>query len=383
MGADRGLLTASGRSGRYPSRLSEPETMTMRKIIHIDMDAFYASVEQRDNPDLLGKPVAVGHGAARGVVAAASYEARSFGVHSAMASVTAMRKCPQLIFVPPRFEIYKAVSAQIREIFAEHTLLIEPLSLDEAYLDVTENLQNIPTATDVANAIRARIKQVTGLNSSAGISYNKFLAKMASGYRKPNNFFVIPPARGAAFVASLAIEKFHGVGPATAARMHAMGIATGADLAALTIDEMVSKFGRSAQYWFDLSRGIDDREVKPNRERKSVGAEDTFRDDISTIEEARAMTAPLVDKVWSVCENRHLRGRTVTLKVKFSDFEQITRARSRTTALTGRAALAAVVEELLQATFPPAKPVRLLGVTISNFEREPAEEPEQMVLPIA
>lgn len=271
--------------------------MTVRKIIHIDMDAFYASVEQRDNPDLRGKPVAVGHGARRGVVAAASYEARVFGVHSAMASVTALRKCPNLIFVPPRFDVYKSISNQIRQIFAEHTDLIEPLSLDEAYLDVTENKQGIALATDVANTIRARIKEVTGLNSSAGVSYKKFLAKMASGYRKPNNFFVIPPEKGAAFVASQPIEKFHGVGPATANRMRAMGITSGADLAALSLEQMSERFGRSAQYWFDLSRGVDLREVKPNRERKSIGAEDTFSRDINTLDDARTRVEPLTDKV--------------------------------------------------------------------------------------
>jgi DNA polymerase-4 len=356
--------------------------MTIRKIIHIDMDAFYASVEQRDNPELRGKPVAVGHGAARGVVAAASYEARAFGVHSAMASVTAMRKCPQLIFVPPRFEVYKAVSAEIREIFAEHTPLIEPLSLDEAYLDVTENLQNIPLATDIANAIRKRIKEVTGLNSSAGISYNKFLAKMASGYRKPNNFFVVPPQRGAAFVAALPIEKFHGVGPATAARMHKLGITTGADLAALSLEEATRMFGKHAQYWYDLARGIDHREVKPNRERKSVGAEDTFRDDITTIDEARELTAPLMEKVWRVCQSRDLHGRTVTLKVKYADFEQITRSRSRPFAITSLPELTGIIDELLAQVFPPRRPIRLLGVTLSSFGSTAEEEASQMALPI-
>lgn len=355
--------------------------MSIRKIIHIDMDAFYASVEQRDNPELRGKPVAVGHGAARGVVAAASYEARAFGIHSAMASVTAMRKCPELIFVPPRFEIYKAVSAQIREIFAEHTPMIEPLSLDEAYLDVTENLQNIPFATDIANAIRKRIKEVTGLNSSAGISYNKFLAKMASGFRKPNNFFVVPPQRGAAFVAALPIEKFHGVGPATATRMHKLGITKGADLAALSLEEATRMFGKHAQYWYDLARGIDHREVKPNRERKSVGAEDTFRNDITTIDEARELTAPLMKKVWRVCQARGLHGRTVTLKVKYADFEQITRSRSRPFAVTSLPELTGIIDELLAQVFPPQRPVRLLGVTLSSFGA--AEDPStQMALPI-
>lgn len=353
-----------------------------RKIIHVDMDAFYASVEQRDNPQLRGKPVAVGFGAARGVVAAASYEARAFGVRSAMPSVTAMRKCAELIFVPPRFDVYRAVSAQIREIFAEHTDLVEPLSLDEAYLDVTENKQRIELATDVANTIRARIKEVTGLNSSAGISYNKFLAKMASGHRKPNNFFVIPPGRGEAFVRSLPIEKFHGVGPATAARMHGLGIATGADLAALSIDECQSHFGSSAEYWFKLARGIDHRAVQPNRERKSLGAEDTFSEDIKTIEEARAMTEPLVEKVWAACQNRNLMGRTVTLKVKYSDFEQITRARSAPAAFARFQDFAAAFDGLLANAFPPAKPVRLLGVTMSNFDRAQAEQVEQMALAI-
>ena len=341
--------------------------MTVRKIIHVDMDAFYASVEQWDNPELRGKPVAVGYGAARGVVAAASYEARAFGVHSAMPSVTAMRKCSTLIFVPPRFEVYRAVSAQIREIFAEHTDLIEPLSLDEAYLDVTENKQGIPVATDIANAIRARIREVTGLNSSAGISYNKFLAKMASGYRKPNNFFVIPPGKGQAFVADLPIEKFHGVGPATAAKMHRLGVVNGADLAAMTIEDLVERFGSSAEYWYNLSRGIDDREVQPNRERKSIGAEDTFPEDITSIDDARRLVAPLIDKVWAACEKRGFSGRTVTLKVKFADFEQITRSKSNPGSFASKHELSDLVEALLARQFPSVRPVRLLGVTMSNL----------------
>jgi DNA polymerase-4 len=354
--------------------------MTVRKIIHVDMDAFYASVEQRDNPALRGKPVAVGHGAARGVVAAASYEARAFGVRSAMPSVTAMKKCDELIFVPPRFDVYKAVSDQIRKIFAEHTALVEPLSLDEAYLDVTENLQGIPLATDVANAIRAKIKHVTGLNSSAGISYNKFLAKMASGHRKPNNYFVIPPGKGAAFVADLPIEKFHGVGPATAARMHALGITTGADLAALSLDEMVQRFGRSADYWFALSRGVDDREVQPNRERKSVGAEDTFPIDISTIDEARTLVAPLLAKVWSTCEQRGLWPRTATLKVKYSSFEQITRSRSAVRHLREFESFKELTIGLLSGEFPSRLPVRLLGVTASSFSYSSAPSSDQLDL---
>ena len=221
-----------------------------RKIIHVDMDAFYASVEQRDNPDLRGKPVAVGGSAARGVVAAASYEARVFGVRSAMPSVTAKRRCPELIFMKPRFEVYRAVSAQIREVLAEHTYLIEPLSLDEAYLDVTENKQDIPIATEVAQIIRNRIKEVTGLNASAGISYNKFLAKMASGQNKPDGQFVITPRMGPAFVEALPVRKFHGVGPATAAKMARLGIATGADLRAQDLAFLKEKFGKAGPYYY-------------------------------------------------------------------------------------------------------------------------------------
>nr|WP_244465801.1 DNA polymerase IV [Devosia soli] len=354
--------------------------MTVRKIIHVDMDAFYASVEQRDNPELRGKPVAVGHGAKRGVVAAASYEARSYGVRSAMPSITAMRKCPDLIFVPPRFEVYRAVSAQIREIFAEHTDLIEPLSLDEAYLDVTENKQNIALATDVANTIRARIKEVTGLNSSAGISYNKFLAKMASGHRKPNNFFVIPPGKGEAFVAHLPIEKFHGVGPATSEKMHRFGIRTGADLARIPMDYLIEHFGSSADYWWKLGRGIDERPVTPNRERKSIGAEDTFPEDITTIDQARRLTAPLIDKVWIAGAKRRLAGRTVTLKIKFADFEQITRSKSNAGPLRSRSDMELLIDDLLVREFPPPRPVRLLGVTLSNLAETETEHEDQIEL---
>jgi DNA polymerase-4 len=234
-------------------------------------------------------------------------------------------------------------------------------------LDVTQNKQGSPVATDIANAIRARIKEVTGLNSSAGVSYNKFLAKMASGYRKPNNYFVIPPGRGEGFVAALPIEKFHGVGPATAGKMHGLGIQTGADLARLSMEEMIVRFGNSADYWFKLARGIDDRQVNPDRERKSIGAEDTFADDISTIDEARKMVMPLIDKVWNACEKRDLAGRTATLKVKFANFEQITRSKSQTGPFRTHTGLDQLVDALLLQEFPPRAPVRLLGVTISNF----------------
>ena len=262
-------------SGEQIREAGEPRGK-IRKIIHVDMDAFYAAVEQRDNPELRGKPVAVGGSAARGVVAAASYEARVYGVRSAMPSVTAKRRCPELIFVKPRFEVYRAVSAQIREVFAEHTDLIEPLSLDEAYLDVTENKQGIPIATEVAEIIRRRITEVTGLNASAGISYCKFLAKLASDLNKPNGRVVITPSGGPQFVAELPVKKFHGVGPATAAKMERLGILTGADLRKKSAEFLREHFGKSGDWYYRISRGIDNRPVEPHRERKSIGAEDTF-----------------------------------------------------------------------------------------------------------
>jgi DNA polymerase-4 len=264
------------------------DTSRPRRIIHVDMDAFYASVEQRDRPELRGKPVAVGGSAARGVVGAASYEARAFGVRSALPSITARRRCPDLIFVPPRFDVYRAVSGQIREIFAEHTDLIEPLSLDEAYLDVTENKQDLPIATKIATMIRARIKEVTGLNASAGISYCKFLVKMASDLNKPNGQAVITPRAGPSFVEALAVKKFHGIGPATAAKMERLGILTGADLKAKSLAFLHEHFGKSGTWYCKIARGIDERPVLPNRPRKSIGAEDTFAVDIFDIEAARA-----------------------------------------------------------------------------------------------
>jgi DNA polymerase-4 len=247
-----------------------------RKIIHVDMDAFYASVEQRDNPDLRGKPIAVGGSRERGVVAAASYEARKFGVRSAMPSVTAKRQCPDLIFVKPRFEVYKEISRHIRTIFAEHTEIIEPLSLDEAYLDVTENIQGIPVATEIATMIRAKILSETALTASAGVSYNKFLAKLASDHRKPNGQFVVTPRMGPSFVQDLPVGKFHGIGPATSAKMNGLGIFTGMDMRNQTLEFMTANFGKAGTYYYWISRGIDDRPVRANRIRKSVGAETTF-----------------------------------------------------------------------------------------------------------
>ncbi len=351
-----------------------------RKIIHVDMDAFYASVEQRDNPDLRGKPVAVGGSRERGVVAAASYEAREFGVRSAMPSVTAKRQCPDLIFVKPRFEVYKAVSQQIRDIFAEHTPIIEPLSLDEAYLDVTENLQGIPLARDVALAIRARIKEVTGLNASAGISYNKFLAKLASDHRKPNGQYVITPETGPAFVEALSVGKFHGIGPATSAKMNSLGLHTGLDMRNQTLEFMLANFGKAGAYYYWISRGVDDREVRANRVRKSVGAENTFPNDLTDFEAMVSELQPLIDKVWRHYENKGTRGRTVTLKVKFADFELISRSRTVVAPVVRREEMANVTTELLRALIPMKKPVRLLGVSVSGFVGEDTEVPAQIAL---
>ncbi len=354
--------------------LSDPH----RKIIHIDMDAFYASVEQRDNPELRGKPVAVGGSAARGVVAAASYEARKFGVRSAMPSVTAKRQCPDLIFVKPRFDVYRAVSAQIREIFAEHTPIIEPLSLDEAYLDVTENLQGIPLARDVALAIRAKIKAETGLNASAGISYNKFLAKLASDYRKPNGQFVITPDTGPAFVEVLPVAKFHGIGPATSAKMNALGLYTGLDMRNQTLEFMQANFGKAGAYYYWIARGIDNREVRSNRPRKTVGAENTFSTDLSDFDAMAAELAPLIEKVWRYCESASIRARTVTLKVKFNDFEIITRSKSVPVAISSRSGLESLSIALLQKEMPLPKPVRLLGVSLSALQDETESDPGQL-----
>ena len=353
-----------------------------RKVIHVDMDAFYASVEQRDNPELRGKPVAVGSSAARGVVAAASYEARAFGVRSALPSITAKRKCPDLIFVPPRFDVYRAVSTQIRAIFAEHTDLIEPLSLDEAYLDVTENKQRIPIATEIATMIRARIKEVTGLNASAGISYCKFLAKMASDLNKPNGQAVITPRMGPAFVEALAVKRFHGVGPATATKMERLGILTGADLKVKSLPFLQVNFGKAGTWYYSIARGIDERPVQPDRPRKSVGAEDTFSVDLLDLNAARAEITPLVAKVWRHCEGKQLQGRTVTLKVKYTDFQIITRSRTAATPIETADDLEAVARALLDPLFPATKGVRLLGVTLSSFVEDEGSGPDQLELKI-
>ena len=341
----------------------------IRKIIHVDMDAFFASVEQRDDPTLRGRPVAVGHAAARGVVAAASYEARAFGLRSAMPSTTAMRKCPELVFVPPRFEVYKAVSRQIHAIFAEYTGLIEPLSLDEAYLDVSANLRGLPTASQTAEEIRERIFAETGLTASAGVSYNKFLAKLASDQRKPNGQYVVPPGRGEAYVERLPISRFHGVGPVTAARMERLGIFTGADLRRQPLEFLERHFGKSGPWYHAISRGVDERPVNPDRERKSSGAETTFQRDLLDLQEIEAGVLSMADDVWGWCEKTGARARTVTVKVKWADFQQVTRRRSVSTSVGDRKTLRDISLSLVRTLFPPRAGVRLVGVTLSNLDQ--------------
>ncbi|WP_019905856.1 DNA polymerase IV [Methylobacterium sp. 77] len=361
---------------------SPDDDVPVRKIIHIDMDAFYASVEQRDDPALRGRPLAVGGSRERGVVAAASYEARVFGVRSAMASVTARRLCPDLVFVKPRFEVYRGISEEIRAVFAEHTAIIEPVALDEAYLDVTENLQGLATATEVARVIRADILARTGLVASAGVSYNKFLAKVASDFRKPDALFVITPAMGPGFVEDLPIGRFHGVGPVTEAKMKRLGILTGRDLRARSLAELQAAFGSSAPYYHSVARGIDERQVRAHRIRKSVGAESTFSEDLNGFDAMAGRLEPLIDKVWTSCTAKNVSGRTVTLKVKFSDFVQITRAQSFEVPINEREAMLHSVLGLLRTVFPLRRSVRLLGVSLSGLHHGQPEGPCQLGLAI-
>ncbi|MBB4632539.1 DNA polymerase IV [Sphingosinicella soli] len=346
---------------------------TVRKIIHIDMDAFFASVEQRDDPTLKGKPVAVGHGAARGVVAAASYEARTFGVRSAMPSVSALRRCPELTFVPPRFEVYRAVSKQIHAIFANYTDLIQPLSLDEAYLDVTANRRGIATAWETAKDIRARIHAETGLTASAGVSYNKFLAKLASDQRKPNGQFAVTPEMGAAWVETLPVAHFHGIGPVTAAKMKRLGIETGRDLREKSVGFLSQHFGSSAQWYHAIARGEDDRPVDPDRVRKSSGSETTFARDLTDSAEIETGVLGQADAVWAWCEKTQAFGRTVTVKVKYENFTQVTRSRSTSVPVASRERLRETSLALIRSVLPTHKGIRLVGVTVSNFAASQAD----------
>lgn len=332
------------------------------------MDAFFASVEQRDNPDLRGKPVAVGGMGERGVVAAASYEARVFGVRSAMASAKARRLCPDLIFVPHRFDVYRHVSRQIRGIFESYTRLVQPLSLDEAYLDVTDNLKGITSATQIAEEIRALIKAETGLTASAGVSYNKFLAKIASDINKPDGICVIRPAQGPDFVATLPVRKFHGIGPATAAKMERLGIVLGEDLRAKSLPFLTQNFGKAGGYYYNAARGIDHRAVNPDQERKSIGSETTFGTDLRSTDVCMAELRPLIASVSRHCAKHEIGGRTVTLKLRYADFKTVTRSRSCQRAVSEESEIEAVIAQLLEGLEPLRQGVRLLGVTLHNLE---------------
>lgn len=343
----------------------------MRKIIHIDMDAFFASVEQRDFPELRGKPVAVGGGGRRGVVAAASYEARKYGVHSAMPGFKAKQLCPDLIFVPHRFDVYKLVSSQIHEVFQQYTELIEPLSLDEAYLDVTNNKLNMPYATEIAKRIKQDIFDATALTASAGVSFNKFLAKVASGWKKPNGLTIITPEKASAFVEALPIQKFHGIGQVTAQRMRDMGIHKGKDLKALSEDEAVQLFGHNMGiYYYRIARAIDERPVEHIRIRKSLGAEETFHENLSNINDLISMLTGIAEEVAKRCSDKKIAGRTVTLKIKYDDFSQHTRSRTMLRFVHAAPDMLAIVTDLLQEP-KPHRPVRLLGITLSNLNIDP------------
>ncbi|MEQ1494699.1 MAG: DNA polymerase IV [Novosphingobium sp.] len=356
-----------------PPELEETEGGGLRKIIHVDMDAFYASVEQRDDPSLQGLPVAVGGEGPRGVLSTCSYEARKFGCRSAMPSVTARRLCPQLIFRPPRFAVYSAISRQVQEIFLEFTPLVEPLSLDEAYLDVTDDLKGIGSATRIAELIRARIKAETGLTASAGVSYNKFIAKLASDQNKPDGICLIRPGEGAAFIATLPVRRFHGIGPRGAEKMALLGIESGADLAAKDIHFLRQHFASQADYLYRAARGIDLRRVKANRARKSLGAERTLDKDISSGSVLREVLERIIAITWQRIEKAGAKGRTVTLKLKHKDFTGLTRARSLPRPVSGSAEFSAIGHALLDEVLPLAQPVRLVGLTLSALDED---EPE-------
>ncbi len=340
----------------------------VRKIIHIDMDAFYASVEQRDDPALRGRAVIVGGDPdGRGVVAACSYEARRFGIHSAMPASRARRLCPEAVFLRPRFDVYRQESARLRAIFARYTELIEPLSLDEAYLDVTGSTLCDGSATRIAEAIRADIRRELGLTASAGVSYNKFLAKLASDMNKPDGLAVILPEQAPALVAGLPVWRFHGIGPATAARMQALGIQTGADLSAFGETGLVQHFGRVGRYYHRIARGMDERPVSPHRERKSLGTERTFATDLSNREQMLAALKPMAEEVAAGLARRRLYAATVTLKLRYSDFRTITRSHTPRRLLCQAQDLYAIASALLQKTEADEVPVRLLGITTSGL----------------
>ncbi|MEP1010479.1 DNA polymerase IV [Leptolyngbya sp. NM1-A1] len=333
------------------------------------MDAFYASVEQRDFPQYRGRPLVVGgRPEQRGAVAAASYEARKYGIHSAMPARIAQQRCPELIFARPRFDVYKEVSGQIREIFHRYTDLVEPLSLDEAYLDVTTNALEEPSALVLARAIKADIHSTTQLTASAGVSVNKFLAKMASGQNKPDGLTLILPEQAEAFVAALPIEKFHGIGSVTARKMHALGIVTGADLRQWAEADLVQHFGKVGHFYYRVAHGQDDRPVNPNRIRKSLGAERSFSPDLTTLADMLTALDRVADEVISRLQEQRRRGYTLTLKVKYANYRQITRSRTFVTAIGAESPILQWAEEMLLAHCDRSQPVRLLGLILSNLE---------------
>ncbi|WP_035984895.1 DNA polymerase IV [Leptolyngbya sp. KIOST-1] len=360
----------------------------MRKILHIDMDAFYASVEQRDFPQYRGKPLVVGgRPEQRGAVAAASYEARQYGIHSAMPARLAVQRCPALIFARPRFEVYKQVSGQIRQIFHRYTDLVEPLSLDEAYLDVTVNALAEPSALVLARQIKTDILAATQLTASAGVSINKFLAKMASGQNKPDGLTLILPEQAEAFVAALPIEKFHGIGQVTARKMHGLGIATGADLRQWAEADLVQHFGKVGRFYYRVARGKDDRPVNPNRIRKSIGAEQSFSPDLTTLAAMGEALEQVANDLSRRLGEQQRRGHTLTLKVKYANYRQITRSRTFVAAIGADSPLLSWAQDMLLAHCDsqapaqkghPRQPVRLLGLTISNLE--PVGEPDYVQL---
>lgn len=345
----------------------------VRKIIHVDMDAFYASVEQRNNPDLKGKPVVVGgRPDSRGVVSTCSYEARVFGIHSAMPTSEAYRRCPHAVFITNAdFDEYRHVSSQVREIFHEVTDLVEPLSLDEAYLDVSENKMSEPSATRLAEWIRKRIFELTSLTASAGVSYNKALAKIASDWNKPDGMTVITPDMAEDFVSGLPVSKFWGVGPVTAGRMKELGIVTGADLRSWPLWKLIDAFGKAGPWYYNLCRGIDERTVEPVRIRKSLGKERTFGEDIVDINRCTEFLEGLCSTVWDELEEKNLQGKTVTIKVKYGDFQQVTRSRSFLSPVNNREHFTQVILSLLQETEAGRRPVRLLGASVSSFYEDP------------
>lgn len=345
------------------------------------MDAFYASVEQRDNPNLKGKPVAVGGSSDRGVVAAASYEARKFGVRSAMPSKIAARKCPNLIFVKARFDAYKQVSDQIRSIFYTYTDLVEPLSLDEAYLDVTSNKKGLPSATLIAKEIKQRIKETTHLTASAGISINKFLAKTASDVNKPDGIFLIPPEQAVAYVERLPIERFFGIGKVTAEKMHKMGIHHGSDLKQWSEIELVSRFGKSGRYYYRIARAEDDRPVNPDRIRKSLGAENTFSKNIMTLEEVLEKLEFIKATMLRRMSGSNTKGKTFTVKAKYEDFQIITRSKTVDYWIENENQVKKLITEVVK-EIPLTKGIRLLGLSISNLNHEVEEQEEKKPLPL-